>query len=93
MIVWGGTSDGSGGRYAPSTDTWRPVATGGAPLGRFRHTAVWSTRGMLVFGGTTSFGAQVFTGGGYDPEATRGRPFPSQEWSARPTRLSGPAPR
>ena len=44
MIVWGGY-DGSvrlntGGRYHPSTDSWTPTSTTGAPATRSGHTAL-----------------------------------------------------
>jgi len=43
----------SGGRYNPLTDTWRPVVAAGAPEPRSGHTAVWTGRFMIVFGGGT----------------------------------------
>ena len=59
MIVWGGLNSigtapdalNTGGRYDPSTDTWLPTSTTGAPSGRASHTAVWSGSEMLVWGG------------------------------------------
>lgn len=78
MIVWGGcasystgsclTHVGSGGRYNPTTDTWLPVATSGAPAARFYHTAVWTGNLMLVWGGEGSTGC-FNTGSAYDPVA------------------------
>jgi N-acetylneuraminic acid mutarotase len=55
MIVYGGCNggsefctDGSGGRYNPTTDTWTDIAGGSA---RRQHVAVWSGTEMLVWGG------------------------------------------
>jgi N-acetylneuraminic acid mutarotase len=59
MIVWGGSSTddlssvglSDGGRYNPVGDSWKVVATVGAPSGRFNHTAVWTGTEMIVWGG------------------------------------------
>lgn len=57
MLVFGGQNSfvgaarlDTGARYAPATDTWRMMATTGARA-RARHTAVWTGRVMLVWGG------------------------------------------
>src|SRR6266542_2688285 len=75
MIVWGGeitgsgglgggTSFSSGGRYDPRFDSWVPTAT--ITPARRRHSAVWSGKEMIVWGGyTTSGDAQ--TGQRYVP--------------------------
>jgi N-acetylneuraminic acid mutarotase len=57
VIVWGGTHanggySNTGGRYDPSTDTWRPTSIGAnVPGARFGHTAVWTGTEMIVWGG------------------------------------------
>ncbi|MFT3773242.1 MAG: hypothetical protein QM820_48305 [Minicystis sp.] len=74
MIVWGGTGSGTpavlatGGRFDPTTGTWTPTATTGAPPPRHSHCAVWTGDRMIVWGG---FGTTAFetTGGIYDPAA------------------------
>jgi N-acetylneuraminic acid mutarotase len=55
MIVWGGF-DGTnqlsdGGSYDPTTNTWTPVPSPGAP--RQDHTAAWDSQGkrMIIYGG------------------------------------------
>jgi len=73
MVVWGGR-DGwqgpllnSGGRYDPLTDTWTPASVLGAPAARWNHTAVWTGKEMIVWGGadaSTSFN----DGARYDPQ-------------------------
>jgi N-acetylneuraminic acid mutarotase len=72
MIVWGGYSPGSGGdvntggKYAPTTDTWTVTTTINAPSARGLHTAVWTGSDMIVWGGTD--GTNLFnTGGRYNP--------------------------
>jgi N-acetylneuraminic acid mutarotase len=72
MIVWGGVHfDGGfhvlndGGRYHPAENTWTAVSTTGTPAARHYHTAVWTGREMIVWGG---FGdIALNTGGRYDP--------------------------
>jgi N-acetylneuraminic acid mutarotase len=55
MIVWGGdlgdASPGTntGGRYNPSTDSWTPTNTAGAPPPRALHRAVWTGSIMIVW--------------------------------------------
>ncbi len=69
MIVWGGVGgwayqypggeftnivDG-GGRYNPTTDTWAPISTNGAPPpSTVFHTAVWTGTEMIIWGGQTN---------------------------------------
>jgi N-acetylneuraminic acid mutarotase len=73
MIVWGGNGDGnfctnlnSGGRYDPSTNTWAAISTVNAPEARWFHTAVWTGRAMIVWGGLGSC-TDLNTGGRYNP--------------------------
>jgi len=70
MIVWGGVRSTSptyfntGGKYNPSTDTWTVTSTINAPDARFSHTAVWTDREMIVWGGTGD-ASHFNTGGRY----------------------------
>lgn len=81
MVVWGGSAlrnsipfyYGDGGRYDPATDTWAPLSITGAPTPRRNHTAVWTGREMLIWGGT--IGADD-AGGRYDPATDTWRPIP-----------------
>ena len=73
MIVWGGLAStglsalNTGARYDPERDTWRPLPKAGAPAARFSHTAVWTGKQMVVWGGQGSgFGFEL-TGGRYNP--------------------------
>jgi len=46
MIVWAGGdrqwSNQHGSIYYDRTDSWEPMSTTGAPVGRNDHTAVWT---------------------------------------------------
>jgi N-acetylneuraminic acid mutarotase len=75
MVVWGGDrfeQDGTqvvfndGSRYDPDSNVWTPTSSVGAPTLRADHSAVWTGREMVVWGG---FGGDAFleTGGRYDP--------------------------
>jgi hypothetical protein len=74
MIVWGGYSGifGTrvyptiGGRFNPASNTWTATSTVGIPGVRAFHTAVWTGREMIAWGGLGPAGA-LDTGGRYDP--------------------------
>jgi N-acetylneuraminic acid mutarotase len=74
-IVWGGYYEldyepvysNEGGRYDPSSDSWQPTSTAGAPEARAHHTAVWTGTEMIVWGGTTAELTGIDTGARYDP--------------------------
>jgi N-acetylneuraminic acid mutarotase len=63
LVVWGGGDQGGGdnppkhfddgGEYDPIADRWAPLGWEIRPSGRGMHTAVWTGRGMMVFGGST----------------------------------------
>ena len=68
MIVWGGSNYNTGGRYSPSTDSWKATSTGpNVPGGRAGHTAVWTGAEMIVWGGTGPSNFYFNTGGRYNP--------------------------
>jgi len=76
MVIWGGVFfDGAnhflntGGRYDPATDSWMPTSTPSAPQRRDFHTATWTGKRMVVWGGFTQgdFDTVLDTGGRYDP--------------------------
>jgi N-acetylneuraminic acid mutarotase/lysophospholipase L1-like esterase len=50
-------------------DTWQATTTAGAPVGREKHTAVWTGSEMIVWGGQNSSvpGITLASGGRYDP--------------------------
>ena len=74
MIVWGGKNlndsgfgPGRGARYNPVTNSWTLMTTVNAPWTRTMHTAVWTGREMIVWGGNAQNAAATATGGRYDP--------------------------
>ena len=82
MIVWGGNDQffhflNTGGRYNPSTDSWRSTSPTNAPSNRIGHTAVWTDSEMIVWGGATITGGFHIsnTGGRYCAQA--GAPTPT----------------
>jgi N-acetylneuraminic acid mutarotase len=95
MILWGGFSGSygndvnrnDGARFVPTNNIWRPVSTENAPSARFVHSAVWTGREMLVWGGYTDSHAiysgahadgQLNSGGRYDPAKDSWRPITTQ---------------
>ena len=74
MIVWGGFLTNTVGRYDPAMDAWTLVSTGAnVPAARSNHSAVWTGREMIVWGGDTDSVYQN-TGGRYDPSTDTWRP-------------------
>lgn len=61
MIVWGGfggsmghdTNRNDGARFDPKKNVWHTVSTDGAPAARFGHSALWTGKEMLIWGGYT----------------------------------------
>ncbi|MFT3771092.1 MAG: hypothetical protein QM820_37225 [Minicystis sp.] len=84
MIVWGGQDCGGqplsvcgdGAAYDPAKDTWRKVASEGAPAARGKPSAVWTGKEMIVWGGQTAQnGALLGDGAAYDPALDAWRPI------------------
>ena len=73
MVVWGGLDSSlndynTGGRYNPVSDSWLPTSLNNAPSARDSHTAVWTGREMIVWGGVCcNPGVDFNTGGRYNP--------------------------
>ncbi|HMJ92156.1 MAG TPA: kelch repeat-containing protein, partial [Candidatus Acidoferrum sp.] len=77
MIIWGGLGSfggvplNNGARFNVSSNKWFPLATLNAPRARALHTAVWTGREMIVWGGhdfTNIFYPQFLGNGGrYNP--------------------------
>src|SRR6185295_12028482 len=64
---WG--SFGDGARYNPRTGQWRRLNSDGAPSSRTVHSAVWTGREMLIWGGRYLPDYTFLqTGASYDPE-------------------------
>jgi N-acetylneuraminic acid mutarotase len=77
MIIWGGknargiTDLNTGGRYNPTTNSWRATSTTNALTPRSHHTAVWTGSEMIVWGGRDHSFAVLNTGGRYNPSTDR----------------------
>ena len=87
----------TGARYNPSTDSWTPMTTNGAPSLRCGATAVWTGSQFLVWGGVTLVYTNDWFWGGsnYFPfnANTGGRYSPSgNSWSAMSS-AGAPTPR
>gem|GEM_PF-3273452 len=71
MIVWGGFNFSppyfldTGATYTPSTDSWTPTNSVNAPSARNFHSAVWTGKEMIVWGGYN--GKDLNDGGRYNP--------------------------
>jgi len=82
MIIWGGRNTlgtllRTGGRFdmnRPSGQEWAVTPIAGAPTARFGHTAVWTGREMIVWGGGSIEGP-TSTGARFDPVAGRWTPI------------------
>ena len=74
LIVWGGVNEQGGlssGAALPFgvnglPGNWQPINTTNAPSGRTGHTAIWTGRAMLIWGGTAG-GSFLGEGAAYNP--------------------------
>ncbi len=69
MIIWGGNASASGtdyvndgSRYNPCNDTWIPTSATNVPAARRQHTAIWTGKEMIIWGGWFYIG--VYNNGG-----------------------------
>ena len=91
MIVWGGFDSSkspsrptnAGGRYDAVADVWSATQLVGAPSPRAAHTAVWTGKEMIVWGGWDTE-TRFNDGARYNPI--------TNEWTAIST-IGGPSPR
>lgn len=83
MIVWGGEAQGggplaTGARYfPPPLDAWSEILASSPPASRDRHSAVWTGREMLIWGGFGSGGTNLDSGARYRPEIDAWLPLSS----------------
>ncbi|MBN1947066.1 MAG: hypothetical protein JW797_15430 [Bradymonadales bacterium] len=77
IAVWGGQDStdgplGDGAYYIPNlyefppSGQWIPMASSGAPLARYGHTAIWTGEYMVIWGGQDENG-MLADGGLYEP--------------------------
>jgi hypothetical protein len=79
LIVWGGAQNegakrrllSSGASYREAMDRWTLLPRDGAPSARFGHTAVWTGKEMIVWGGMTQAGRAIRSGSRYNPARKR----------------------
>jgi Kelch motif len=87
MIVWGGLLEGeqrstaTGGRYNPETRKWTPLPMEGAPAPARGHSAIWTGKEMIVWGGANLDGDSPInigtnTGGIFSPDQERWQAVP-----------------
>jgi hypothetical protein len=83
MIVWGGSTIHTGGgtfsdvyRFDFAADRWASASASAAPAARFMHSAVWTGREMLVWGGAIT--STVTYGDGARLKGVAWAPMPSQ---------------
>jgi N-acetylneuraminic acid mutarotase len=78
LIIWGGegptkgTTIGllnTGARYNPSVNQWTPMTTTGSPAPRAGHSAIWTGREVIIWGGIKGTGP--LSGARYDPALDR----------------------
>src|SRR5205823_6338342 len=85
MLIWGGFGGSGdqgawladGGRYNPTTRTWAPLTTDGAPSPRFGATAVWTGTEMIIWGGRSARGIPYADGARYEPATDTWTPVAS----------------
>jgi len=82
MIIWGGRANffphdhaSDGARYNPTTDSWTPMSTEGAPTPRSQFAAVWTGAELIVWGGETEGGVELNDGARYNPETDTWTPI------------------
>ncbi len=87
MLVWGGCTNANivlgiprsdGARYNPTSNTWTPMSSVNAPVGRTLALAVWTGTEMIVWGGYlshTNLSSDLNTGGRYNPATDTWTPF------------------
>ena len=94
MMIWGGYDDSigvmnTGGRYAPSTNSWTATSTTNAPVGRAEHTALWTgselSSGVVVMAPTISAMAGDIARCLAPPQHLRLLPGPHQDRDQLPT--------
>ncbi len=64
MVVFGGIYNNRGGRYDPTSGSWRPLSSVNMPPGFLGMSAVWADSFMIVWGGRGAGGADLYNTGG-----------------------------
>lgn len=90
ILLWGGylarlgtpilfQTVNQGFAYDPARDSWRELSSVGAPSPRQQHTAVWTGKDLIIWGGAEAMGntLELADGGRYRPADDRWFPFAS----------------
>lgn len=85
LIIWGGVTAryeepsifwNDGLRYNPTTDTWTPILAGAsAPTARAHHSAIWTGKEMIVWGGNNSDGLSQICQNRFTPQSVSSAPI------------------
>ncbi len=83
MIVWGGATKSTvvGGIYDPASDTWTPIIKDknnpqpNMPSFRINHSAVWTGKEMIIWGGFCTGTCMRNDGARYDPTTRQWSPM------------------
>lgn len=92
MLIWSGSHQNgdvninevakNGAAYDPTANTWRAMATEGAPSPRFFHTSVWTGSKLIVWAGGNQITGEHYNDGGiYDVATDRWQPL---DWKEPP---------
>jgi class 3 adenylate cyclase len=65
-----------GAAYDPSANSWQPLPDGPLEVRR-RHSSVWITPEMIVWGGVSASGSPLADGAAFDPSSGKWRPLPA----------------
>ncbi len=77
MLVWGGYwtdasgvvhLENSGGRFNANSGAWSALPVSGAPEARTSHTAIWTGKEMIVWGGCQGSEFPLASGGRFNPK-------------------------
>jgi N-acetylneuraminic acid mutarotase len=99
MIIWGGVfccpamDFNTGGRYGVGNDSWIATSTADAPLARWAHTAVWTGREMIVWGGYNDPGNVFLNTGARYCAQSGATPTPTPRTAPTPRSRPTPHPR
>ena len=75
MLIWGGRDNffpsagnkGDGGRYNPTSNSWRSISAERAPSPRSQSATIWTGSEMIIWGGVADGTITLNTGARYNP--------------------------
>lgn len=69
---------GDGATYDPASHQWSAMSSAGGPSSRYWHSAIWTGRQMIVWGGSHDGTNPLGDGATYDPAADTWTPLPTE---------------